>query len=193
MRLSTPLNPKTSLKALRTQRPYQGARRTGRQATPRSWLLLHGPRPSSFTAPLPKSHVSPSRPHVPYSMPSSRSRPFSGFTLLEVLVALAILAISCTAVIKAIISVQETFLKEQSLQTATVLGADKMAELELNGPESITLWRGRFDDNPDYRWILDGIENGEEGQLTKVTLSIYRGEEEGKLAVFERLFFRPDK
>lgn len=122
-------------------------------------------------------------------MPSSHA--CLGFTLLEVLVALAILAVSCTAVIKAVVSVQDAFVSEQTRQTAAMLGAEKMASIELSGPEDISLWQGRFEDHPDYRWSLDVSETGQEGMLTTVVLTISHGREERRLATFERVFFSP--
>jgi len=162
---------------------------------PRS--LLH----DSFMAPCSKLHTAfsprpktpsdcrPSRPHAPCHEPSSHA--CLGFTLLEVLVALAILAVSCTAVIKAVVSVQDAFVSEQTRQTAAMLGAEKMASIELSGPEDISLWQGRFEDHPDYRWSLDVSETGQEGMLTTVVLTVSHGREERRLATFERVFFSP--
>ena len=79
----------------------------------------------------------------------------SGFTLMEIMVCLAILGITFTAALKATIKIQELLLSNQFYCQASILGANKMNEIRLSGPEKITIWRGQFDGHPQYHWKLE--------------------------------------
>jgi general secretion pathway protein I len=76
-----------------------------------------------------------------------------GFTLLEVMVAMAIIAIALTAVLGSQ-SQSISLAAEAKFSTiATLLAQSKMAEMELEDPDDLTSDAGDFrEDFPDYRW-----------------------------------------
>ena len=111
----------------------------------------------------------------------------SGFTLMEIMVCLAILGITFAAALKATIGIQELLLSNQFHCRASILGANKMNEIRLSGPEKITIWRGQFDSYPQYHWKLDKTTAQLEN-LELVILKIYRESEENDSLVFKELF-----
>lgn len=76
-----------------------------------------------------------------------------GFTLLEVMVAVAIIAIALTAVLGSQ-SQSVSLASEAKFSTvAAFLAQSKMAEIESAGPDDLTSDAGDFgEDYPDYRW-----------------------------------------
>ncbi|HQP12228.1 MAG TPA: type II secretion system protein [Candidatus Omnitrophota bacterium] len=77
----------------------------------------------------------------------------SGFTLLEVMIAMAILAIALVAVFQS--QSQSLSLENQSKfsTTAALLAQGKMAELEAADPRDVRSGSGDFGDEfPDYAW-----------------------------------------
>ena len=79
----------------------------------------------------------------------------SGFTLLEVMVAMAIIAIALTAVLGS--QSQSLSLAGEAKFSTTVsfLAQSKMAEIESEEPENLTGNSGDFgEDFPGYRWNL---------------------------------------
>lgn len=106
----------------------------------------------------------------------------SGFTLLEVMVAIAIIAIALTAVLG---------LQSQSLSlaseakfstTAVFLAQHKMAEIETEDPHDLASDSGDFgEDFPGYRWdlkvnnVLDAPENVSD-HLKQIDLTISWGQ-----------------
>ena len=78
-----------------------------------------------------------------------------GFTLLEVMVAMAIIAIALTAVLG--LQSQSLSLASEAKFSTTVafLAQSKMAEIEAQKPEDLTSDSGDFgEDFPGYRWDL---------------------------------------
>ena len=76
-----------------------------------------------------------------------------GFTLLEVMVAMSIIAIALTAVIGS--QSQSVGLAGEAKFniSAPLLAQSKMAEMELEDPDDLTSDAGDFrEDFPDYRW-----------------------------------------
>ena len=101
-----------------------------------------------------------------------------GFSLLEVIVALAIMAMGFVTVLQLFSgSIRSVSLSEQYLK-GTTLAHSKMGELEVNN-YSVTEYEGIFPDEKNYRWQLqvsphDSPLNSKEKniQLSEVTLNV---------------------
>lgn len=79
----------------------------------------------------------------------------SGFTLLEVMVAMAIIAIALTAVLGSQSQSLSLASEAKFSTTAAFLAQSKMAEIEAEKPEDLTSDSGDFgEDFPGYRWDL---------------------------------------
>jgi len=77
----------------------------------------------------------------------------SGFTLLEVMVAMAIIAIALTAVLGSQSQSLSLASEAKFSTTAAFLAQGKMAEIEAEKPEDLTSDSGDFgEDFPGYRW-----------------------------------------
>lgn len=99
-----------------------------------------------------------------------------GFTLLEVLVAVAILAIAMVAILKANVQSLETLTKSRETSTASLLAASKLAEIEAVGVENWSELRGDFaEDYPDYTWEVETSSTEVDG-LVRVVVTVQRGE-----------------
>ena len=108
-----------------------------------------------------------------------------GFTLLEVMVAIALIAIALMAVLGS--QSQSVSLAGESRfnTTAALLAQSKMAEMESQDPEDLTAASGDFgEDFPGYTWklavsnvMLDRPENVSD-HLKQVDLTIAWGEDE---------------
>ena len=114
-------------------------------------------------------------------------REAGGFTLLEVMVAVAVISMSFVALLGA----QSQSLSMASLSrfetAAALLARQKLAELELSGYESLSSGSGQFDDEfSEYRWRaevkeLDDDETGikdSRGLLKLLELTVSRDESE---------------
>jgi general secretion pathway protein I len=76
-----------------------------------------------------------------------------GFTLLEVMVAMAIIAIALTAVLGSQSQSLSLASEAKFSTTAALLAQSKMAEIEAEKPEDLTSDSGDFgEDYPGYRW-----------------------------------------
>ncbi|MBI4774927.1 MAG: type II secretion system minor pseudopilin GspI [Deltaproteobacteria bacterium] len=76
-----------------------------------------------------------------------------GFTLLEVMVALAVLAIALTAVVKNQGDAADALGEARLRLRAAWLAQDKMAELQTSGIESEALPEGEFEkEDAGFRW-----------------------------------------
>lgn len=109
----------------------------------------------------------------------------SGFTLLEIMIALAIIAIALVAALGS--QSQSVSLANEAKFTTTVtyLAQHKMAELEAKKPEDLSSDSGDFgEDFPGYRWEVEvsDVEMEEFKQLSeyvkKIGLTVYWGEED---------------
>ena len=85
-----------------------------------------------------------------------RVNPHGGFSLLEVMVCLSIIAIAFTAAF-ALQSTSLSYLGDAQFGTvACFLAQQKMAELENSGPDDIVSGSGHFGENyPEYRWNIE--------------------------------------
>jgi general secretion pathway protein I len=107
-----------------------------------------------------------------------------GFTLLEVMVAIAIIAIALVAALGS--QTQGVSLAGEAKfgTTAAFLGQSKMAEMESEDPNDLASDAGDFgEDVPDYRWDVNvsdaTVVESEEGSdyLKQIDLTISWGED----------------
>lgn len=97
---------------------------------------------------------------------------YSGFTLLEVMVSLAILATAFVAALKLHSDSIEMLISSRIHTKAAELAQYKMTEIELVGLKNIALMSGEFEElAPDYTWNVD-IESTTSEQWKKVTVSV---------------------
>ena len=107
-----------------------------------------------------------------------------GFTLLEVMVAIALIAIALTAVLGSQSQSVSLAGEARVSTTAALLAQSKMAQIELQNPEDLTADSGDFgEDFPGYTWklrvsnvMLDRPENVSD-HLKQVDLTIAWGED----------------
>ncbi len=79
-----------------------------------------------------------------------------GFTLLEVMVAVAILAIALVAILKANVQSLGTLIETRERTTVSMLAASKMAEVEAVGAANWSEFQGDFgEDYPDFTWRVE--------------------------------------
>jgi general secretion pathway protein I len=110
----------------------------------------------------------------------------SGFTLLEVMIATAIIAIALVAALGS--QSQSVSLANEAKFATTVafLAQKKLAELEVNDLEDVVSDTGDFgEDFPGYRWEsevgdapLEGLEKVSD-RIKKIRLTVYGGEDDG--------------
>lgn len=106
-----------------------------------------------------------------------------GFTLLEVMVAVAIIAIALTALLGSHSQSVSLAGEAKFYTTASLLAQQKMAELELAGFDDLVNDRGDFGEEfPGYRWEVK-IDNADfEGfteiarHIKQIDLALYWGE-----------------
>ena len=100
---------------------------------------------------------------------------YAGFTLLEVLVAVAILAIAMVAILKANVQSLDKLTRSRETTTASLLAASKLAEVEAAGVANWNELRGDFaEDYPDYTWEVETSSTEVEG-LVRVVVTVQRG------------------
>ena len=98
-----------------------------------------------------------------------------GFTLLEVLVAVALLAIAMVAILKANVQSLDTLTESRERSTVSLLAASKLAEFEAAGPTNWSEWQGDFgEDYPNYNWEVETSGTEVEG-LMRVAVIVRRG------------------
>ena len=79
-----------------------------------------------------------------------------GFTLLEVMVAVAILAIALVAILKANVQSLDTLIETRERTTVSMLAASKMAEVEAVGAANWSEFQGDFgEDYPGFTWRVE--------------------------------------
>lgn len=119
----------------------------------------------------------------PMSSMSRRNFKTSGFTLLEVMVAMAIIAIALVAVLGSQSQSLSLASETKFTTTAAFLAQSKMAEIETGNPHELASDQGDFgEDFPGYQWevkVSSVAFAGEENisdYLKQIDLSIYREE-----------------
>ena len=96
----------------------------------------------------------------------------SGFTLLEVMLAMAILAIALTAVFQSQSQSISMANSSRFSTTASLLAQSKMAEIEAMSFEEINSGSGDFgDDFPDYSWNVD-VSDTEIEYLKRIEVTV---------------------
>jgi len=111
-----------------------------------------------------------------------------GFTLLEVLVAVAILAIAMVAILKANLQSLDTLTKSRETSTASLLAASKLAEIEAVGVVNWSELRGDFgEDYPDYIWEVETSSTEVEGLVRLVVVVQRNGTASGGEVRIEEL------
>jgi general secretion pathway protein I len=97
-------------------------------------------------------------------------QPQRGFTLLEIMVALSILAIVLVSVYRMHAQTVSMNNEVRFYATAPMLAQLKMAEVESENPEDMGDGSGDFGDEfPDYRWniVIDDVESTALGSIAK--------------------------
>jgi general secretion pathway protein I len=114
----------------------------------------------------------------------SKTREASGFTLLEVMIATAIIAIALVAALGS--QSQSVSLASEAKFATTVafLAQKKMAELEAEDPKHLRSDSGDFgEDFPGYRWESEvddvSLAGSDKDHIKKIRLSVYRAENDG--------------
>jgi general secretion pathway protein I len=98
----------------------------------------------------------------------------AGFTLLEVLVAVAILAIAMVAILKANVQNLDALTTSRETTTASLLAAGKLAEIEAAGVANWGESQGDFgEDYPDYSWQMETSSTEVEG-LERIAVIVQR-------------------
>ena len=95
-----------------------------------------------------------------------------GFTLLEVMIAMAILAIVLVAVYQSQSQSISMAGSSRFLTTASLLAQSRMAEIDAADPREVAAGSGDFgDDVPDYQWQVE-IGETEIDLLKKIVLTV---------------------
>lgn len=110
-----------------------------------------------------------------------------GFTLLEVLVALAIISGSFAILLGAVNKSLSLAFQSKNLSVASTLAQSKLVELELEGYPSVGERRGTFKEYPEFDWNLSispyNIKSlGVDIRLVLLTISWDKGNKELKVA-----------
>jgi prepilin-type N-terminal cleavage/methylation domain-containing protein len=96
----------------------------------------------------------------------------SGFTLLEVVVSLAIMAVGLVAVLEAFSAASRLSLQDEYITTATRLAQSKMEEVEKEPTITTGSQEGGFGDEfPDYSWSVE-IQDSPVDGLETVTVTV---------------------
>jgi len=82
------------------------------------------------------------------------SKTRSGFTLVEVMVALAIVSLALFAIMEVQLSARKQWAQTREMSTATLLARLKMAELELLPFDEIQPERGEFENYPMFSYEI---------------------------------------
>ena len=108
---------------------------------------------------------------IPNSQPSTWNlQPDSGFTLLEIMVALSIIAIVLVSVYKMQAQTISMNHEARFYATAPLLAQLKIAEVEIENPGEQTNDSGNFGDKfPGYRWnvVINDIESESLGNIAE--------------------------
>ena len=101
---------------------------------------------------------------------TARTRP--GMTLMEVILAMAIMLLSLVAIARLVDVGLDRSLDAQFQTRATLLAESKLAEVEA-GAVSVQGGGGAFEDNPDWSWAVESFPYGPP-DLYQVTVRVTR-------------------
>lgn len=98
----------------------------------------------------------------------------NGFTLVEILVTLAILAAVLPALLNAFASAARNQALSDNTTTALYLLKFRMAEIEMGGYPDVGEQTGEFGENSRYRWssIVEDIESEEVENVRRVQVTV---------------------
>jgi general secretion pathway protein I len=115
-----------------------------------------------------------------------------GFTLLEVMVAMAILAIALVGILKANVQSLQVMADSRTRTTLALLAAGKLAEVEAVGVAEWNEFQGDFGrEYPRVTWRVE-VEPTEVEELTHVAVVVSQdGNGLGTRMRLEQLFFVP--
>jgi prepilin-type N-terminal cleavage/methylation domain-containing protein len=103
------------------------------------------------------------------SSPTTRR---SGFTLIEVLVAVSIMAIGLVAVLRTGIQSQETMFVSDRISEATLLAGETMGQIQARGLDSLFGLQGDYgEERPGYIWKVE-TDNHRHPGLTHVLVTV---------------------
>ncbi len=106
----------------------------------------------------------------------------SGFTLIEVLVAMAVLAIAFTAVLQANLRVQDSILASRRQTAATIQASDLLARIEAKGVDQWSRYSGTEERlGLDFSWRVR-TERTSAGDIQRVRVLVRQQGEEDVLA-----------
>ena len=103
-----------------------------------------------------------------------RANTNNGFTLLEVLVAVAILGAGLTVLLGAVNRNLIMASQSKDLTIAGLLAQRKMAEIELEGYPEIRQEQGQFEEAPEFSWFLSVVPYQIPGLDTEIRIVILR-------------------
>ena len=102
-----------------------------------------------------------------------KTAPFAGFTFVEMLAAMAFLAILMPVVISALLVANRAALATERSTMAMQLGENRLNEMMLDGAWMSEGGRGDFGEQwPGYRWELTKAA-WETGAMTELTLDVF--------------------
>ena len=113
------------------------------------------------------------RPETRSPAQASASSLCGGFTLLEVMIAMAILAISLVAVYQSQSQSISMAANSRFLTTASLLAQSRMAEISAADPRQVASGNGNFgEDFPDYLWQVEIGDVEGLALLKKIVLTV---------------------
>ena len=113
-----------------------------------------------------------------------------GFTLLEVMVAVAILAIALIAILKANVQSLDALAEVRQKTAASMLAASKLAEVEAVGAENWTEFQGDFgDEYPGFSWQVESAATELEGIVRVIVIVRMTGTVSGEATRIEELLY----
>ncbi|MXY29266.1 type II secretion system protein GspI [Candidatus Poribacteria bacterium] len=104
----------------------------------------------------------------------SREREKDGFTLVEILVTLTILAAAIPALLQAFTTATRNQALSDNTTTALYLLKFRMAEIEMEGYPDVGQESGEFGENTRYLWrsVVEDIESEEVENIRQVTVTV---------------------
>ena len=110
------------------------------------------------------------KPSIKHSMSKERN----GFTLVEILVTLTILAAALPALLQAFATATRNQGLSDNSTTAVYLLKFRMAEIEMNGYPDVGQETGEFGENTRYQWrsVVEEIESEEVENIRRVMVTV---------------------
>jgi general secretion pathway protein I len=113
-----------------------------------------------------------------------------GFTLLEVMVAVAILAIALVAILKANVQSLDALVDSRERTMASLLLASKLAEVEAAGVEDWHELQGDFgEDHPGFSWQVESEPTALDKMIKVIVIVQWGGWNEAEREISVEEFF----